>query len=195
MGSPRRQPRVPSTSECRFNKSPHHRVASCECRFNKSPHHQAHQQSKGLAVAGGVSVSGRQPRPSTVHPSSPGGGYFPRHFCSLQLFLDSKLPLQAELLASKRALRLMLAPQPSGTLSVCCRHGCSAQASADRRCRRAQRAVARMSVQTLPQSWLLAIGTGGRWCGTGTAVGDVGRARVRMDSASADGHCVEVRKW
>ena len=123
------------------------------------------------------------------------GGYSPRHFRSLLLFLDSKLPPQAELLASKRALRLMLAPQPSGTLSVCCRHGCSAQASADRRCRRAQRAVARMSVQTLPQSWLLAIGTGGRWCGTGTAVGDVGRARVRMDSASADGHCVEVRKW
>ena len=24
LGSPRRQPRVPSTSECRFNKSPHH---------------------------------------------------------------------------------------------------------------------------------------------------------------------------
>ena len=24
MGSPRRQPRAPSTSECRFNKSPHH---------------------------------------------------------------------------------------------------------------------------------------------------------------------------
>ena len=26
MGSPRRQPRVPSTSECRFNKSPHHQI-------------------------------------------------------------------------------------------------------------------------------------------------------------------------
>ena len=38
-------------------------------------------------MAGGVSVSGRQPRPSTVHPSSPGGVTFPGTFAAFSSFL------------------------------------------------------------------------------------------------------------
>jgi hypothetical protein len=41
LGNPRCQPRAPSTSECRFNKSPHHQKSNKRL-YPDSPGHQSH---------------------------------------------------------------------------------------------------------------------------------------------------------
>jgi len=111
---------------------------------------------------------------------------------SLLLFLDSKFPLQAELLASKRALRLMLAPQGPLGRSACHVSVLDRTAIAHRVSSAGEHgqavspgaAYGRANVSAdAVSSWLFVIGLGGRGCGTGTAVGDGcgWTVRVRMD--------------
>jgi hypothetical protein len=67
---------------------------------------KAHLQSKRPRLGGRGECIGTSAPAEHGSPELTWGGYSPRHFCSLLFFLDSKLPLQAELLASKRALLL-----------------------------------------------------------------------------------------
>ena len=147
-------------------------------------------RSKGLAVAGGVSVSGRQPRPSTVHPSSPGGVTFPGTFAAFSSFLTRNSHSKPSCLPQNGPCDSCLRPSPLGLCQ--CAAGTGVQRRRARTGGVAGRSVRSRECQCrrclnrgFSQSALVVAGVGrGQRLGTWGGRGCGWTVRVRMDIVS-----------